>query len=151
MEHVNKVDTLKTCFKTQNLVQKRNNRIRKYVPPGLKMTVSLSVAFKLVTSPGSTTRDVGRFGSEIISGAGKGLAKINRELRGSMPTRGFLLSKGSCQYDSPEGLVFCTRPPRKILELAFLLLQNNTLSRTTNLNGEAGYTGVLQLDVVDNY
>ena len=115
------------------------------------MTVFLSVAFKLVTSPGSTTRDVSRFGSGTISGAGKGLANINRELRGSMPTRGFLLSKGSCQYDSPEGLVFCTRPPRKIFDLAFLLQQNNILSRTTNLNGEAGYKGVLQLDVVHKY
>ncbi len=151
MEDVYKIDTPKTCFKTQTWVRKRNNRIRKYVPPGLKMIVFLSVPFKLVTSPGSTTRDVGRFWSGTKSGAGKGLANINRELRGSMPTRGFLLSKGSCQYDSPEGLVFCTRPPRKILELAFLLQQNNNSSRTTNLKGEAGYTGVLQLDVVHDH
>lgn len=83
------------------------------------MTVFLSVIFNSVTSPGSTTRDVGEVGSGTILGDGKGLAKISRELRGSLPTIGFPLSKGPFQYDSPEGLVFCTRPPRKISDLDF--------------------------------
>lgn len=105
------------------------------------MTVLLSVVLKSVTSPGSTTRDVGEVGSGTISGVGKALAKINKELRGSMPTMGFLLSKGSSQYDPPEGLVFCTRPPKKILELAFPRGLDNAWSCKTSLDGMIGPKG----------
>ena len=112
------------------------------------MTVFLSVMFNSVTSPGSTTRDVGEVGSGTISGDGKGLAKISRELRGSFPTIGFPPSKGSFQYDPPEGLVFCTRPPKDISELdSFLLGQGHISDNRTSLDGMIGPKGVLRLDI----
>ena len=118
--------------------------------PGLKMTVFLSVVFNPVTFPGPTTREVCEAGSGTISGAGKGLAKISRELRGSLPTIGFPLSKGPFQYDSPEGLVFCTRPPTHFSELKSLLGQCNILNCETSLDGMIDQNGALRLDIVFN-
>ena len=134
------------CLLLKHASRLKHGVDRGKVAPQNVLTVFLSVVFTSVTSPGSTTKDVGEVGLGTISGGGKGLAKINRELRGSMPTTGFLLSKGSCQYDSPDGLVFCTRPPIKMLEL--VLEQGNGCSHKTSPDGMVGPNDILQLELV---